>query len=62
MESEPEVKKTLICTSEKKAQLNPVEQQDSATLLLMSSKSLLQMSETDSYCKQTRETKSDIKK
>ena len=49
-ESKPEVQKTLICS---KAQLNPVEQQDSATLLLNTSKSLLQMYETENYCKQT---------
>ena len=39
-ESKPEVQKTFICL--KKAQLNPVEQQDSVTILLMFSKSLLQ--------------------
>ena len=39
-----------------------MEQQDSATLLLKSCKSLLQMHETENYCKQTSETKSDISK
>ena len=47
--------------SQEKAQLNPVEQQDSATLLLTFSKPLLQMRETEHYSKQTRETKSGIK-
>ena len=42
--------KTLICSM---AQLNPVEQQDSATLLLNSSKPLLRMHEMENYCKQT---------
>ena len=42
--------------------MNPVEQQDSAKLLLTSSKSLLHMRETGNYCKQTWETKSDINK
>ena len=37
-------------------------QQDSATRLLKSSKSLLQMHETENYCKQTWETKSDTSK
>ena len=37
-------------------------QQDSATRLLKSSKSLLQIHETENYCKQTLETKSDISK
>ena len=45
-----------FCCQEK-AQLNPLEQNDSATLLLKSSKSLLQMHETENYCKQTWETK-----
>ena len=36
------------------------QEEDSATLLLKSSKSLLKMHETESYCKQTTETKSDI--
>ena len=55
-------KKHWFVQSQEKAQLNPVEQQDSATLLLKSSKSLLQMHETGNYCKQTWETKSDISK
>ena len=41
-----------------KIQLNPVEQQDLATLLLTSGKSLLQMRKTENCCKQTWETKS----
>ena len=55
-------KKHWFAQSQEKAQLNPVEQQDSATLLLKSSKSLLQMHETENYCKQTWEIKSDISK
>ena len=39
-----------------------VEQQYPATLLLKSSKSLLQIYETENYCKQTWETKSVISK
>ena len=42
--------------------MSSVEQLDSATLLLKSSKSLLQIHETENYCKQTWETKSDISK
>ena len=42
-----------IAQSQEKAQLNPVEQQDSAILLSTSSKSLLQMRETENYCKHT---------
>ena len=61
-ESKPEVQKTLICSKSREAKLNPVEQQDSATLLLKSSKSLLQLHETENYCKQTWETKPDISK
>ena len=61
-ESKPEVQKHWLAQSQKKSQLNPVEQQDSATLLLKSSKSLLQMHEIENYCKQTWETKSDISK
>ena len=38
-----------------------MEQQHSTTLLLTSNKSLLQMRETDNYCKETWETKSDKK-
>ena len=51
-----------LLKSQEKAQLYPVEQQDSVTLMFQSSKSLLQMRETENYCKQTWETKSDIKK
>ena len=39
-----------------------MEQQDSATRLLKSSKSLLQLHETEIYCKPTLETKWDISK
>ena len=39
-----------------------MEQQDSATLQLTSTKSLLQMREMENYYKQTWETKADIKK
>ena len=42
-----------ISQSQEKAQLNPVEQQDSAILLSTSRKSLLQMRETENYCKHT---------
>ena len=42
-----------LAESQEKAQPNPVEQQDSAALLLTFSKSLLQMPETENYCKQT---------
>ena len=42
-----------LLKSQEKAQLNPVEQQDSATLLLKSSKPLLQIRETENCCKQT---------
>ena len=42
-----------LLKSQEKTQLNPVEQQDSATLLLRSSKPLLQMRETENYCNQT---------
>ena len=42
-------KKHWFVQSQEKAQLNPVEQQDSATLLLTSSKSLLRMRETENY-------------
>ena len=51
-----------LLKSQEKAQLYPVEQQDSATLLFQSSKSLLQMRETENYCKQTWETKPVISK
>ena len=61
-ESEPEVQKTLICFDKEKAQLNSVEEQDSATLLLKSIKSLLQMHKTENYCEQTRKRESDISK
>ena len=54
-----EVKKHWFVQSQE-AQLNPVDWQDSATLLLKSSKSLLEMHETENYCKQTWETKSEI--
>ena len=47
------MKKHFFAQSQEKAQLNPMEQQDSKTLLLKSSKSLLQMHETKNYCKQT---------
>ena len=40
-------KNIVFVQSQEKAQLNPVEQQDSATLLLKSSKSLLKMHETE---------------
>ena len=56
------LKKHWLAQSQEKAQLNPVEQQVSATLLLTSSKTLLQMRKRENYCKQTWETKSDIKK
>ena len=39
-----------------------MEQQDSATLLLKSGKSLLQVHEAENYYKETWETKSDISK
>ena len=55
-------KKHWSAQSQKKAQLNPLKQQDLTTLLLKSSKSLLQMQETENYCKQVWETKSDISK
>ena len=55
-------KKHWFAQSQEKVHLNPVEQQDSATLLLKSIKSLLQMHEMENYCKQTWETKSDISK
>ena len=51
-----------LLKSQEKTQLNPVEQQDSATLLLRSSKPLLQMRETENYCNQTWETNSVISK
>ena len=54
------IKKQFFAQSQEKAQLNPMEQQDSTTLLLKSSKSLLQMHETENYCKQTWEAKSEI--
>ena len=49
--SKPEVQKTMICSKSRKDLLNPVEQQDLATLLLKSSKSLLQIHETENHCK-----------
>ena len=52
-ESKPEVQKTLICSKSRQGTAEPVEQQDSATLLLKSSKSLLQIHKTENYCKQT---------
>ena len=55
-------KKHRFAQSQEKAQLNSVKQQDSATLLLKSSKSLLQMHKTENYCKQIWEAKSDISK
>ena len=55
-------KKYWFAQSQEKAQRNSVEQQDSATLLLKSSKSLLQMHWTENYCEETWETKSDISK
>ena len=55
-------KKKKLAQSQEKAQLNPVDQQDSVTLLLTPSKSLLQMRETEEYCNQTWEIKSDINK
>ena len=55
-------KKHCFAQSQEKAYLNPVEQQDSATLLLKSGKSLLQMQKTENYCKQTWEKKSSISK
>ena len=62
-ESKQEVKKKhWFAKSQKRAQLNPAKQQDSAKHLLTSSKSLLQMNETDIYYKQIWETKSNIKK
>ena len=51
-----------LLKSQEKAQLYPVEQQDSVTLMFQSSKSLLQMRETENYCKQTWETKPVISK
>ena len=47
------LKKHWFAQSQGKAQLNPVEQQDLATLLSKFSKSLLQMHETENYCKHT---------
>ena len=52
-ESKAEVQKTLIYSKQEKAQMSSVEQLDSATLLLKSSESLLQIHETENYCKQT---------
>ena len=49
-EPKPEVQKPWFAQSQEKAQLNLVEQQDSATLLLKSSKPLLQMHEKENYC------------
>ena len=47
-ESKPEVQKNNdLPQSQEKAQLNPVEEQDSAKLLLKSSRLLLQMQETE---------------
>ena len=54
-------KKHWFAQSQEKVQLNPVQQQNEATLLLKSSKSLLQMRKTENYSKQTWKTKSDIK-
>ena len=42
-------KKHWFAQSQEKAHLNPVEEQDSATLLLKSNKSLLQMHETEIF-------------
>ena len=42
-ESKLEAQKTLICSKSRQGRAEPVEKQDSATLLLKSSKSLLQM-------------------
>ena len=46
-------KNIVFAQSQKKVHLNPVEQQDSATLLLKSSKSLFKMHETENYCQKT---------
>ena len=54
-------KKHRFAQNQEKAQLNTVEQQDSATPLLTFSKSLLEMRETEN-CKQRWETKLGIKK
>ena len=55
-------KRHWFAQSQEKAQLNTVEQGDSVTLLLKSSKSLSQMRERENYCKQSQETKSGISK
>ena len=62
-ESKPQFQKKKIdyVQIQENTQLNPVEQQESATLLLTFGKSLLQMRETENDCKQAWETKSDIK-
>ena len=61
-ESKPEVKKTLICSKSKEGTAESSWSTRSARLLLTSIKSLLQMREMDNYCKQTWETKLEIKK
>ena len=61
-EPKPEVQKTSICTKSREGTAESSGIQDSATLLLTSSKSLLQIRETENYCTQTSQTKSDIKK
>ena len=52
-ESKPDVKKTLICSKSKEGTAESSGATRFSNTLLAFSKSLLQISETDNYCKQT---------